>query len=758
MFSSFLKPKEDGSDDESSGSGGEQQMGVASTPAYGVAFDYGAADDDATPTVSNLHQAYSGSPAHNSNVRPPSTAGLVYEECSSDSEVEMKVTDHTRELYRKLAQDQSGELRAALMGQSPFLQARAARSGVKPKFAFGDHTRPLGVDEQEMTPTVVPPAPESAAQVSPSVRETQEEAREEEVEAPEEREESAEAAEPLVQMEDIEPMSALEELTEDEDGDAEGHYGVLYSVWASLIMAWLYVQGLVLDLCGGVVGFCLAVYENLAGYLGGVRAERQDAREALDEAKEFEEGFVCRGGRMLNLDLYENFWDLLSTTPSIDQLGKSTYEEIVAFDAAHPTCSSARLVDKDRHILEATDMGLCNKCRMLLAKLSTVSYKSLDNVSIDDFFGGHPHFYKTNFWFMWQTTFAFQPWSSVFEMKRYMRRCIKFFNKFDTLGAVARTPLNQYESVIRPLQRHLEGENVDFQLGCLVKDVTLAPGEGITVTGLSIERRGTPETITLRPQDMCCITNGAMCDCAVLGDLTHAAPPAPENPKSFDLWRKLCTKREGVFGNPEPFAGKWEESYWHSFTVTMKGNRLLKEIEAFSGNVPGSGALCTLVDSRWRMSIVVPAQPHFRGQPKNQTVFWGYMLHTDITGDYVNKTVREATGADIFTELMSHLRMEGHEQDIVNVIPCSMPYIDAHFNNRAMADRPPVIPEGSTNLAMIGQYVEIEDEMSFTEEMSVRAARMAVYGLAGCKDKKVIPVSPYWRNPLLLATAIKKVY
>ncbi|GIQ84256.1 oleate hydratase [Kipferlia bialata] len=151
------------------------------------------------------------------------------------------------------------------------------------------------------------------------------------------------------------------------------------------------------------------------------------------------EGFVCRGGRMLNKDLYENMWDLLGDIPSIDVLGQSCLEEIWDFDTAHPTKGKARLVDIDRNIMKASDMGLCNTCRLLLGKLSLASYESLDNVSIDDYFGGHEHFYKTNFWYMWQTTFAFQPWSSVFEMKRYMRRCIKFFDAFDTLGAVCRT-------------------------------------------------------------------------------------------------------------------------------------------------------------------------------------------------------------------------------------------------------------------------------------------------------------------------------
>ena len=35
------------------------------------------------------------------------------------------------------------------------------------------------------------------------------------------------------------------------------------------------------------------------------------------------------------------------------------------------------------------------------------------------------------------------------------------------------------------------------------------------------------------------------------------------------------------------------------------------------------------------MSIVVAAQPHFKAQDPDTTIFWGYGLYTDHVGDYV---------------------------------------------------------------------------------------------------------------------------
>ena len=124
------------------------------------------------------------------------------------------------------------------------------------------------------------------------------------------------------------------------------------------------------------------------------------------------------------------------------------------------------------------------------------------------------------------------------------------------------------------------------------------------------------------------MTNGCMTDSATLGDMNTPAEYNPSKPISGELWAKVAKKKIGL-GNPEPFFGHPDETNWESFTVTCKGNKLLKLIEKFSTNIPGSGALMTFKDSNWLMSIVVAAQPHFKNQPLDTTIFWGYGLYTD---------------------------------------------------------------------------------------------------------------------------------
>ena len=492
-----------------------------------------------------------------------------------------------------------------------------------------------------------------------------------------------------------------------------------------------------------------------------------------------EKGFVCRGGRMLNEETYENFWELFDSIPSLRQPGRSVTEEILSFDHAHPTCAKARLVDKDGVIQDVKSMGFNQADRMALLKLLLTDEKKLDNLTIQDWFKETPHMFETNFWYMWQTTFAFQKWSSLYEFRRYMNRMIFEFSRIETLEGVTRTPLNQYDSVIRPLEAYLRKAGVTFVENCEVTDIDFEDGHGITAKTLYLKRRVENtddmgengeaaakdsyvfETVALNSNDICIMTNACMTDSATLGDFHTPAPMPVQKPISGELWAKVAAKKPGL-GNPEPFFTKPHETNWLSFTVTCKGDAMLKVIEEFTGNVPGSGALMTFKDSSWLMSSVVAAQPHFVNQPMDTTIFWGYGLYTDAVGDYVKKPMKDCTGQELLNEYLHHLHIPEDQiaelmKTVINVIPCYMPYVDAQFEQRKYSDRPQVIPAGSTNFAMVSQFVEIPDDMVFTEEYSVRAARTAVYGLLDVK-KTICPVTPYNRQPKILMKALKKAY
>ncbi|ALJ23441.1 hypothetical protein AO203_06035 [Lactobacillus gallinarum] len=69
-------------------------------------------------------------------------------------------------------------------------------------------------------------------------------------------------------------------------------------------------------------------------------------------------------------------------------------------------------------------------------------------------------------------------------------------------------------------------------------------------------------------------------------------------------------------------------------------------------------------------------------------------------------------------------------EENMNTVPVYMPYITSYFMPRHDGDRPAVVPEGSVNIAFIGNFAESPTrDTVFTTEYSVRTAMEAVYTL-----------------------------
>ena len=94
------------------------------------------------------------------------------------------------------------------------------------------------------------------------------------------------------------------------------------------------------------------------------------------------------------------------------------------------------------------------------------------------------------------------------------------------------------------------------------------------------------------------------------------------------------------------------------------------------------------------------------------------------------------TGREILTEILGQLRLQSSAPKILAsaiCIPCMMPFITSQFLRREKGDRPEVMPKGTKNLAFIGQFCELPEDVVFTVEYSIRSAQTAVYGLLGLK-------------------------
>ena len=78
---------------------------------------------------------------------------------------------------------------------------------------------------------------------------------------------------------------------------------------------------------------------------------------------------------------------------------------------------------------------------------------------------------------MWCTTFAFQPWHSAVEFRRYLVRFTHMVSGFNTLAGIMRTVYNQYDSMVRPLQKWLEERGVKFALNTCVTDLAFSDND-----------------------------------------------------------------------------------------------------------------------------------------------------------------------------------------------------------------------------------------------------------------------------------------
>jgi oleate hydratase len=276
-------------------------------------------------------------------------------------------------------------------------------------------------------------------------------------------------------------------------------------------------------------------------------------------------------------------------------------------------------------------------------------------------------------------------------------------------------------------------------MGCKVKDFDFGPSEGeLTVERIHYNRNGEDEEIAVGSGDCVLATIGSMTADSTRGSMSEAA--ALETGKldgSWTLWENIARKRPGL-GNPSTFNSHIDESKWLTFAVTCKDSTFISLYEGLTGNEPGQADMVTFKDSSWHMSILVPHNPHFINQPDDVFVWGGCGLMPDREGDYVKKKMSDCTGEELLTEVCHHFGFTDelpHILETSTCIPQMMPYEMSHFLPRKISDRPPVVPEGSTNLAFMGQFTE-SGECVMLVESSVRCAQMGVYSLLNV-DKEV---------------------
>lgn len=341
----------------------------------------------------------------------------------------------------------------------------------------------------------------------------------------------------------------------------------------------------------------------------------------------------------------------------------------------------------------------------------------------------------------WNNRFTFQPWHSAAEFRRCLRRYFYEFQNLNTKKPLDCTQFNQFESIIMPIIQFLQRQGVDFRLCTKVTDIaTLSDCGTETVSAIHVLRDSSRETITVCADDIVIVSLGSNTSGSSSG--TNKTPPLSktmiaenELDENWSLWLNLRTQRP-TLGDPYNFCTRVTESMLETFTVTLKDADFFNRFVKLTCDQPGIGSLVYLKDSSWKISMCIPRQPFFPLQPGNIQTFWGYGLCPEREGSFVKKPMLNCSGEEIMTELLWHLGFLSPSILKNSItIPSVMPRMTASLLPRAYGDRPKVIPEGMTNLAVIGQFVEIPNETTVSMEYSVRGAQLAVSQLMGLGEE-----------------------
>lgn len=507
---------------------------------------------------------------------------------------------------------------------------------------------------------------------------------------------------------------------------------------------------------GGIAGLATAFYLIRDGRMPAKNITIIESMNieggSLDGAGNPEEGYIVRGGREMTWN-YDNFWDMFQDVPALElPEGFSVLDEYRLVNDNDPNYSKARLMHKQGEIRDFSSFELSKTQQWELTRLLLKRKEDLDNLTIEDYFS--EGFLQSNFWFFWRSMFAFENWHSLLEMKLYMHRFLDAIDGLNDMSALVFPKYNQFDSFVVPLTKMLRDKGVKLQLNTRVYDLDMkVEGDSRTVTAIRCQIGDKDTAIEVAASDLVFALTGSMTENTTYGDL-DTVPVAqhdkhvPADDSGWTLWRNLA-KKSPIFGKPEKFYGDTDRSIWESATLTCKPSPLVEKLKQLSVNDPYSGktvtgGIITFTDSNWVMSFTANRQPHFPDQPKDVLVLWVYALLMDKQGNYVKKAMPECTGREILAELCYHLGIIDELEGVVEntkVRLALMPYITAQFMPRAAGDRPHIVPEGCTNLGLLGQFIETLNDVVFTMESSVRTARVAVYKLLNL-PKQVPDISP----------------
>ncbi len=495
---------------------------------------------------------------------------------------------------------------------------------------------------------------------------------------------------------------------------------------------------------GGIAGLATAVFLIRDGHMNGkninIYEELDISGGSMDGIYNPNRGYIIRGGREIEVH-YECIWDLLRSIPSIENKDLSVFDEFYQVNKVDPSFSYTRAIEHcGKRIKDDGKLTLTKQSIKELILLVMTPENKLQNIKINEVFS--PEFFKSNFWLYWATMFAFEPWASAMEMRRYVLRFIHHIGTLADMSALKFSKYNQYESFILPIVNFLKKQNVNFHYNTEVSNVIFDISDTEkTAKKIEMIKDKKKINVSVRKNDLVFIANGSITEGSTYGTNSEVPSRDYQLGASWQLWKNIANQDKD-FGKPDKFCEKIPKANWIvSATITLYNDIVTPYIEAICHKNPHSGSIVssgpvTIKDSNWFYGFSISRQPHFKIQKTNEIVIWTYGLFSDKPGNFIKKKITECAGWELCAEWLYHIGVPESDIETIakkysNTVPCHMPYITSYFMPRAKGDRPLVVPKNATNFAFIGNYAETERDTVFTIEYSARTAMEAVYSLLG---------------------------
>ena len=229
---------------------------------------------------------------------------------------------------------------------------------------------------------------------------------------------------------------------------------------------------------------------------------------SMDAAGSAANGYVSRGERELE-PYMECLWDLFGSLPSLYEEGRTVLDETRECNKNWEIDSQHRLWEQGFQPHDESTMDVTPEIQEQMIKMMLTEEDQLEDVTIEQWFS--PAFFQSQLLYYWSSMLAFHPYHSLIEMRRYAVRFMHQLHLIRSLRGILRTKYDQYNSLIRPLQKYLADHGVNFVSGATVMDMDIRiEGNDKTVTALQIGEGSDERIVPVAEKDLVFFTNGSM--------------------------------------------------------------------------------------------------------------------------------------------------------------------------------------------------------------------------------------------------------